>query len=84
MYQMRDTKTMFSQLDADKNGSLDRNELRQLCQMLGMDKLKDKHVDQLMEELDVDGDVSTVPPVLMPRSRYRIVFGTAACIVTAR
>eukprot|EP01048_Picozoa_sp_COSAG05_P013010 COSAG05_NODE_1345_length_5128_cov_2.221316_3_plen_1405_part_00 len=55
-YQMRDTKAMFAQLDIDGNGMLDQNELRSLCRMLGMEKMKDKHVTQLMEELDTDGD----------------------------
>lgn len=47
---------LFSQLDADKSGTIDREELRQLLVLMGVDVSDREKLQALFSLLDVDGD----------------------------
>jgi Ca2+-binding EF-hand superfamily protein len=51
----KDTRELFDQLDVDGSGSLDREEIRELCQSCGFN-LKDADLDKQMREMDADAD----------------------------
>ena len=55
-FQLRNAIEIFKQLDTDGSGTLDKEELKQLCVHLGMKALTDKQATKLMNEIDVDGD----------------------------
>lgn len=45
----------FKVFDSDKNGKLDKNEIRQFAKALGMN-LSDDQVKEMISSIDIDGD----------------------------
>ena len=50
-----DLRRAFEIFDADGNGTIDKNELRQAMERLG-ERLTDADLDQMMNEADTDGN----------------------------
>ena len=53
--QMEEVRELFDEIDEDGGGSLDKEELRELLEKLGMD-VDDEKVDSVMLEMDADGE----------------------------
>jgi hypothetical protein len=56
-------RQMFSMVDTDDSGEIDRDELAVLCTKLGRD-LKGRELDEAMEEMDTDGSGQVSEPCL--------------------
>ena len=50
-YKDKDARTLFEEMDEDKSGALDAGEIKKLCRLMDF-KLKNKAVEQAMEEMD--------------------------------
>ena len=48
-------KVAFEMFDKDKNGYIERDELKQMMTKLG-EKLTDREIDEMMKEADTDKD----------------------------
>ena len=48
-------KVAFTMFDKDKNGYIERDELKQMMTKLG-EKLTDGEIDEMMKEADTDND----------------------------
>ena len=48
-------KMAFTMFDKDKNGYIERDELKQMMSKLG-EKLTDGEIDEMMKEADTDND----------------------------
>jgi hypothetical protein len=56
-YKMKDARTLFNELDADRSGSLDREEVAALFKSLGWtSKQLKKDLDSALQQLDGNGD----------------------------
>ena len=55
-YQLRDSKAAFDKFDVSGDGELDADELRMLLDDLGMKDVTPEDIEDLMGELDTDGD----------------------------
>ena len=53
-FQLRDPHEYFREVDQDGDGTLDKSEVKKLCEALGMKPLKPKQVGQLMADIDID------------------------------
>lgn len=51
-----DVKEVFEQLDVDKSGTLEANEIKSLLKMLTEEEVTDEVVDSVMKELDIDNN----------------------------
>jgi Ca2+-binding EF-hand superfamily protein len=56
VYQLRDPKEVFRELDTDGSGVLEKKEVQILLQQLGMKKISKRDLGQLMADLDSDSD----------------------------
>ena len=53
--QLDEVRELFDEIDEDGGGSLDKNELRQLLEKLGLE-VTDERVDSIFREMDADGE----------------------------
>jgi Ca2+-binding EF-hand superfamily protein len=53
--QMEEVRELFDEIDEDGGGSLDKDELRELLEKLGLE-VTDEKVDSVMLEMDADGE----------------------------
>ena len=56
-YAMSNPSVVFNQLDVDKSGGIDLDELREACEEMGLG-LDDGQLREIMAALDIDGDAS--------------------------
>jgi calmodulin len=48
-------KQCFDQFDADNSGAIDKNEIKKVCEALGVDASQ-AEIDELIKAADADGD----------------------------
>lgn len=48
-------KEVFDQFDSDKSGAIERDEIKKVCEALGVDATS-SDIDELIKSADADGD----------------------------
>ena len=55
-FKTKSARVMFQEMDADRSGALDANEVTELCKQMGLKKMKLETVEATMAQMDSGGD----------------------------